>query len=132
MGDVDCVVYAAVHHALHGYRMTLLWLLDFALLAHVCGPNDEVNDRAIRWGATKALATSRRLAESLFGPLPLPPTPQSARSGWYLRALLTADHLRLNRFGDDRAARVSTALALMDRGRLPYLRDSLRRRMTKK
>ncbi len=130
MCDVDSLLYAAVHHALHGYRIQLLWLLDFALLAHVCGQDDAVRERAGQWGARTAMATSRRLAEALFGPLPLPPSRWSA--GGYLEALVSADHLRMNRFDDDRRARISSAVALLDRGRAAYLFDSLLRRITKK
>ena len=130
MHDVDGLLYCAVHHALHGYRMPLLWLLDFALLAHRCGPDQALAARAQSWGAVRALSTSRRLAESLWGPLPL--GAGSDGGGGYLEALVSADHLRMNRFDDDRQARASSAVALLDRGRVSYLLDTLSRRIKKK
>ena len=130
MNDVDGLLYCAIHHGLHGYRMPLLWLLDFALLAQACGPDEALVARARAWGARRVLATSRRLAEELWGPLPLAQT-QSRESG-YLQTLIRTDHLQMNRFSQDRQARISSALSLRDRGRLAYLFDSLARRIRKK
>lgn len=130
LDDVDGLLYCAIHHGLHGYRMPLLWLLDFALLAHRCGAAPEVADRARRWQATQVLATSRRLAEALWGELPLVDT-SPARSP-YLRALIRPDHLQMNVLNGDRAARIASAPALLEGGRLAYLLGSLARRITKK
>jgi hypothetical protein len=50
----------------------------------------------------------------------------------YLSALVTPDHLRMNRIAQDRRARAATALPLMDRGRRRYLADRLGRMTTTK
>ena len=132
MDDADATIYCAVHHALHGYRMPLLWLLDFALLLRACGPEAPLAERAREWGAVAALTTSSRLADALLGPLSgpshLPPLGPAVRA--YLRALITPDHLRMNRILRDGRARTAATLALLDEGRLRYLADYAWRRTT--
>jgi len=131
MDDTDAALYCAVHHALHGYRMPLLWLLDFALLARACGPEAPLAERAREWGAVAALTTSTRLADALLGPLSapsdLPALGPAVRA--YLRALITPDHLRMNRLRHDGRARSAALLALLDRSRSTFLSDVIRRRV---